>query len=388
MAELVEASVRVASDEELAASTVRWVSTPPSCPCSAVGRRRRRAPRPVIPTAAGMCARATTAMSEGPGAKKLRKLFWAMEATIVTMGRPPGSVPAHPNLVLAVCLTRPGEDPGGTGVRLLASVTAGLAGRLLGRGPGLHPGAPRALPPAGAGARLPLVMDYRSDQLGRQANSAGAVMVDGNFYCPAMPEALVTAGVDLRSGVIDTAAFDERIVARATLAPGAQGGSGQRRLRAIRLSGDKASTPTCLSAAPPEPGRPRQDPGPRPTGRPAQGLHPDSGHHRPRHRGPAPPGPGLRVGGVGAGLRHLPQHHRGHQRLHEGPRPRVLAVAGPTPGPRHRRPEPLRRPAGDGANIRKITAHRKLVADHAQHHVAKRARRRRTSLGDFLSPPA
>ena len=40
------------------------------------------------------------------------------------------------------------------------------------------------------------------------------------------------------------------------------------------------------------------------------------------------------------------------------------------------------------ANIRKITAHRKLVADHAQHHVAERARRRRTSIGDFLSPPA
>jgi hypothetical protein len=75
----------------------------------------------------------------GPKGKKLRKLFWANEATLVTMGRPPGALPLYPNLVLAACLTRPGEDPGGTAVRLLASVRvrgypAGLLGADLGPG--------------------------------------------------------------------------------------------------------------------------------------------------------------------------------------------------------------------------------------------------------------
>ena len=48
-----------------------------------------------------------------------------------------------------------------------------------------------------------LVMDYKVTELGRQANSQGAVMVDGAFYCPAMPEELVTASCDKRAGVID-----------------------------------------------------------------------------------------------------------------------------------------------------------------------------------------
>ena len=80
--------------------------------------------------------------------KPLRKISWALEATIATMARPPGAPPAHPNLAAGLALTRPGEDPGGTGARVLAS----LAGRghktgWLGLRPRLHPGPPRAVPP-------------------------------------------------------------------------------------------------------------------------------------------------------------------------------------------------------------------------------------------------
>jgi hypothetical protein len=37
------------------------------------------------------------------------------------------------------------------------------------------------------------VMDYRAGQLGIQANTGGAALVEGTWYCPALPEPLITA---------------------------------------------------------------------------------------------------------------------------------------------------------------------------------------------------
>jgi hypothetical protein len=58
----------------------------------------------------------------GPDGKELRKIYWALEATLVTMARPPRTLPASPNLVIGLSLAKPGEDPGGTGTRQLAGV--------------------------------------------------------------------------------------------------------------------------------------------------------------------------------------------------------------------------------------------------------------------------
>jgi hypothetical protein len=215
MADLVEASVNVCDPAELEAF------------CGSVGLDAT-----VMPLfSRGPSVRSGTSASDpdggwyvregdhrdltGPNGKKLRKLYWALEATIVTMGRRPMTVPAHPNLFLAVCLGRPGEDPGGSAVRLLASV------RERGYPPG-HLGADRGftqvLPerfhlPVRA-LSYSLVMDYRIDQLGYQANSQGAVLVDGTFYCPAMPQTLVSASKDVRIGVIDEQTHKARISAR------------------------------------------------------------------------------------------------------------------------------------------------------------------------------
>lgn len=59
-----------------------------------------------------------------------------------------------------------------------------------------------------------LVVDYRVDQPGRQANSHGAVLVEGTWYCPAMPEVLVSATQDLRAARIDEATYARRVDAR------------------------------------------------------------------------------------------------------------------------------------------------------------------------------
>ena len=147
--------------------------------------------------------------------KPLRKIAWALEATIATMARPPGAPPAHPNLAAGLALTRPGEDPGGTGARVLAS----LAARGHQPGPlGYDRAYTQALPerfhlPARALGYQP-VMDYRADQLGIQANTGGAILVEGSWYCPALPEPLITATTRLRDHAIGRDLYDQQITAR------------------------------------------------------------------------------------------------------------------------------------------------------------------------------
>jgi hypothetical protein len=148
------------------------------------------------------------------------RVAWALEATVVTTASgEPGAVSAFPNLAIGLSLGRPGTDPGGTAVRLLADVVSR----------GFAPG-PLGVDRAYSGAlkerfHLPvramgfeLVVDYRVDQLGRQANSHGAVMVEGTWYCPSMPEVLVNATIDLRAGRIDAETYQARIGARSDYA--------------------------------------------------------------------------------------------------------------------------------------------------------------------------
>jgi hypothetical protein len=144
------------------------------------------------------------------------RVEWALEATVATTATSePGALGDFPNLVVGLALERPGIDPGGTAVRVLR----GVVGRGLPPGP---LGCDRAYSSAlSRGFHLPvramgfdLVVDYRVDQLGRQANSQGAVMIEGTWYCPSMPEVLVNATIDLRAGRIDACTYEARIAAR------------------------------------------------------------------------------------------------------------------------------------------------------------------------------
>lgn len=60
------------------------------------------------------------------------------------------------------------------------------------------------------------VYDYAKDQLGSKAEFGGAQLVEGNWYCPSMPEPLVEATADLIAKRIDKETWIARIRARTT----------------------------------------------------------------------------------------------------------------------------------------------------------------------------
>jgi len=146
----------------------------------------------------------------------LRKIAWALEATIATTARLPGAPPACPDLAIGLALARPGEDPGGTGARVLTSVAArGHKPGWLGYDRAYTAALPERfqLPARALGYRP--VMDYRIDQLGIQANTGGAILVEGTWYCPALPGPLITATTGLRDHAITRDLYDQQITARA-----------------------------------------------------------------------------------------------------------------------------------------------------------------------------
>ena len=60
-----------------------------------------------------------------------------------------------------------------------------------------------------------LVFDYKNDQLGNRGQFAGAILVEGEWYCPAMPTPLIEATRDFRAKQpIDEATYNRRIEQR------------------------------------------------------------------------------------------------------------------------------------------------------------------------------
>jgi hypothetical protein len=355
VADLIEASVAVCASEELAyfdgsvgldATVVPLFSRGPS------GRAGTSASDPD----GGWYVREGDHRDVlGPKGKQLRKLFWAQEATIVTtMGRPPGALPLYPNLVLAACLARPREDPGGTAVRLLTSVRGrSYPAEFLGADRGYSQARPERfhLPVRALGYSF--VMDYRETELGRQANSAGAVMVDGAFSCPSMPEDLVSASVDLRAGTIEAATHAARITARRSWRLVRKGGPDKDGYERHGCPGRGEHPHLCCPLQPTAADKalgqipvlaPPLDP-PKVCTQSAVTIAPDIGA---RHRRQTPPGSRFRITAMGQDLRRLPQHHRGHERISQGHRARVFGLAWSKEGTRHRGPEPLCGPAPHG----------------------------------------
>jgi hypothetical protein len=213
---LLEASISVLTEQERAAfdGSAGLDATP--VPLFSRGPSRRTGLCASDPDGGWYVREGDHREREDDKGKLLRKISWALEATIATTARPPGAAPACPNPAIGLVLARPGEDPGGTGARVLASVAARghKTGHL-----GYDRAYTQALPerfhlPARALGYRP-VMDYRADQLGIQAHSQGALLVEGSWYCPALPEPLITTTARLRDHDIDRPAYDTQIAGRA-----------------------------------------------------------------------------------------------------------------------------------------------------------------------------
>ncbi len=281
--------------------------------------------------------------------KPLRKIAWALEATIATMARPPGAPPAHPDLAIGLALARPGEDPGGTGARVLASAVArGHKTGWLGYDRAYTAALPGRfqLPVRALGYRP--VMDYRIDQLGIQANTGGAILVEGTWYCPALPEPLITATTGLRGHAITRDLYGQQITARACYQLKRKDGpdaDGFQRLSCPALGKHPGLIcPLREASISPRDGRakvlqPPPEP-PRICRQTAITIAPDTGA---RYRQDLPYGSPAWHARY-ATLRNTIEGLNG---LRQRPRPRSPRPARPAPRPRHRRPVPVHRATAD-----------------------------------------
>jgi hypothetical protein len=382
---LIEASVSVLDEEERAAfdGSAGLDATP--VPLFSRGPSRRTGLCASDPDGGWYVREGDHREREDDKGKALRKICRALEATIATTARPPGAPPACPNLAVGLAVARPGEDPGGTGARVLASVAARghKTGWL-----GYDRAYTQALPgrfhlPARALGYKP-VMDYRDDQLGIQANTGGAILVEGTWYCPALPQALIIATTRLRDHAITGDLYDEQIAARCPYQLKRKDGpdtDGYQRLSCPALGRHPAlMCPLRTGSLSPRDGRakalqPPPEP-PRICRQTAVTIAPDIGA---RYRQDLPYG--------------SPAWHKTYATL----RNTIEGLNGLIKDPAHEAiAQPARRRVRGiaaqslftalllmAANIRKIRAWRALTADDKT-AIARRARRRRTSLPSYL----
>jgi len=382
---LIEASISVLTCEERAAFDGCTGLDATSVPLYSRGPSRRTGLCASDPDGGWYVREGDHREREDDKGRPLRKISWALEATIATMARPPGAPPAHPDLAIGLALTRPGEDPGGTGARVLASVAARghKAGWL-----GYDRAYTAALPgrfqlPARALGYRP-VMDYRIDQLGIQASTGGAILVEGSWYCPALPGPLITATTGLRDHAITRDLYDQQITARRPYqlkrkdGPGADGY--QRLSCPAAGKHPRLICPLRQASLSPRDGRAKAlQPPPEPTKICTQSAITIAPGIGARYRQDLPyASPAWHQ--CYAALRNTTEGLNGyakdpaHQALAQPGRRRVRGIAAQSI---------FTALLLMAANIRKIRAWRALTASD-QAGITRRARRRRTSLRDYL----
>ncbi len=149
----------------------------------------------------------------GPAAAKG---FWGYEASLVVICDSDRGGPSLPTLVIGMApLHRPGSEPGVNGARALMSIAdRGHPADYLAGDRAYSSAKPEDFQLVAGALGYRLVFDYRIDQLGVQAEVHGLIQVEGWWYCPAMPDSLVEATIDLRNDKIDKETYAARIEAR------------------------------------------------------------------------------------------------------------------------------------------------------------------------------
>lgn len=145
---------------------------------------------------------------------KTTKSAWGFEAHLVVMcANDPSEAADFPLLVLGMSLDTPASRVGENAVIAAKSVIdrghpAGICAADRAYFPNCVP-RNYQLPMRALGYTL--IGDYRIDQLGVQAQRDGAILVEGSWYCPSMPEPLINATVDVRQGKITQSTYEARI---------------------------------------------------------------------------------------------------------------------------------------------------------------------------------
>jgi hypothetical protein len=382
---LLEASISVLTEQERAAfdGSAGLDATP--VPLFSRGPSRRTGLSASDPDGGWYVREGDHREREDDKGKLLRKIAWALEATIAATARPPGTGPACPNLATGLALARPGEDPGGTGARVLASVAARghKTGWL-----GYDRACTQALPgrfhlPARALGYSP-VMDYRDDQLGIQASSGGALLVEGSWYCPALPEPLITTTARLRDHAVTRELYDQQITARAPYQLKRKDGpdtDGYQRLTCPALGTHPGLIcPLRHASLSPRDGRPKvlqpPDEPPKVCRQTAITIPPDAGARYRQDLPYASPAWHARYATLRNTIEGLNGYAKdpAHQALGQPGRRRVRGIAACSL---------FTALLLMAANIRKIRAWRALT-DSTAAATAQRARRRRASLRDYL----
>ncbi|MEI2715395.1 MAG: hypothetical protein V9E98_00010 [Candidatus Nanopelagicales bacterium] len=125
--------------------------------------------------------------------------YFGYEAHLAVMtASDPGQPADFPLLVLAMTVDKPAQNIGENATTLLQSLNErGHPAGTLAADRAYLPGAkPEKLQLPARALGYTLCSDYRDDQLGIQAEYGGAILVEGNWYCPSMPQPLIDATID------------------------------------------------------------------------------------------------------------------------------------------------------------------------------------------------
>lgn len=152
------------------------------------------------------------------GRKASERRAWGWEATLAIQStNDPAGVPDFPLLVAGITFAKPGHDVSGHGIKTFSSI------RERGHPPG-YAIADRAYFPNSKAERLQLpmralgydlVFDYQDNQLGIKNSHAGAIQVEGSWYCPSMPQPLIDATIEHRTAkTIDEPTWRQRVEQR------------------------------------------------------------------------------------------------------------------------------------------------------------------------------
>jgi hypothetical protein len=151
---------------------------------------------------------------EGDPGSKLS--VWGYEATLVVSGSDDPDQPAAvPSVVMGMArLHKPGAQVGQNANVALASIAErGHPAHYLAGDRAYTQSKPEHFQLPASALGYGLVLDCKTDQLGQQGSHAGSVL-DGSWYCPAIPTSLVTATLDFRNGTIDQETHAARIEER------------------------------------------------------------------------------------------------------------------------------------------------------------------------------